>query len=121
MGSEFSDLKIWKLAHNLTLQVYEVTTNFPKEEVYGLIAQIRRAAVSVELNLAEGEGSYHQKESINFFLKARSSACEVRAALLISKDLDYLPKNTYQKFEEDYLSLIKQMNNLIKYRRDKVK
>lgn len=59
MGTDFRDLDVWKIAHDLTLDIYKLTSGFPKEERYDLVSQIRRAAVSVELNIAEGQGRYH--------------------------------------------------------------
>ncbi len=66
--SDFTRLKIWQKAQNLTLLVYKLTSKLPKEELFGLSSQIRRAAIPVGSNIAEGESRYLQKDKINFFI-----------------------------------------------------
>lgn len=121
MASNFEELKIWQQAHQLTLKIYDTTNSWPKSETYGLISQIRRAAVSVELNIAEGQSRYHDKETIHFMYDARASAQEVRNCLMIVRDLKEMKfsNKDYQYFNEEYIILIKGINGFINYLRNK--
>jgi four helix bundle protein len=89
MGN-YRNLSVWKQAHALTLRVYRSTQPLPSEERYGLAAQLRRAAVSVESNIAEGGGRQSDREQIRFLRIARGSIHELECQLLVSKDLKYL-------------------------------
>ena len=84
---DFRKLKVWERSHRLSLQVYELTRGFPKEELFGLTSQLRRAAVSVELNLAEGCGRGSDVDFNRFVVMAIGSASEVECLLLIARDL----------------------------------
>lgn len=86
----FQDLNIWQEAHRLALEVYRITKLFPKEEIYGLISQLRRAAISIPSNIAEGMGRNTTKELLNFIYNARGSLSEVLYYLILSKDLGYI-------------------------------
>lgn len=119
MIRDFRSLEIWQDAHRLTIAIYKLTCKFPKSELYGLISQLRRAAVSVELNIAEGYGRYHYAEEIKFLLNARGSVSEVQSGILIAKDLEYCQKEIVDETYLDYHILIKKINGLIKYKRNK--
>jgi len=97
MIKNFTDLEAWKEAHKLTLLVYKATKNFPKEEMFGLISQIRRAVVSIESNIAEGFARFHYKDRLNFYYDSRGSVSEVESQSITSKDLDYI---TEEQFKE---------------------
>src|SRR3990167_11005967 len=86
----FYDLDAWKQAHILVVEVYRITENFPKEELYGVISQLRRAVSSITANIAEGFARYHFKDKIRFYHQARGSAAEVQSFLLLAKDLEYI-------------------------------
>lgn len=88
----FYDLKVWQDAHRLVVEVYKITKNFPKEEQYGLISQMRRAASSITANIAEGFGRFHYREKIKFYQQARTSATELQDHIFLSQDLEYLTK-----------------------------
>jgi four helix bundle protein len=119
MGS-FSDLKIWQNSHKLTLSVYVLTSRLPKEELFGLTSQLRRAAVSVESNIAEGESRYTEKDKLNFFIQARSSAAEVQTQLLLIHDI-YLKLSTKaNELKNEYVILSRQINSLISFRRSRI-
>lgn len=90
MIKNFTDLETWKEAHKLTLKIYKVTKYFPKEEMFGLISQIRRAVISIESNIAEGFARFHYKDRLNFYFQARGSVSEVESQLITSKDLGFL-------------------------------
>jgi len=83
------DLKVWKEAMALAKGIYELTRNFPKEETYGLVSQIRRAAVSIPSNLAEGAARNSNKEFIQYLYVSLGSLAELETQLLLSRDLGY--------------------------------
>jgi len=94
---KFTDLKVWREAHNLTLLVYKHTKDYPKSESFGLTSQLRRAAVSIESCIAEGFARYHYKDRITFYYDARGSISELQSQIITSKDLEFLNQNTYEK------------------------
>ena len=115
--ADFRQLKVWQKAHELTLKIYQITNRFPREELYGLTSQIRRASVSVASNIAEGDGRYHKSDKLKFFIDSRSSINEVKAQLLIAGDLySKLSKEVLGLFD-NYGILERQLNKLITYRR----
>ena len=114
---DFKKLRVWQAAHKGTMQVYKLTSKLPKSELMGLISQLRRAAISVELNIAESEGRFNRQEKIQFLYMARASIVEVRAALIIVADLYPSLGNQALVIAEDYSSLEAQLNSLIGYRK----
>lgn len=114
MAGDFKELNIWKQSHKLILIIYQLTVNFPKEETYNLISQLRRAALSVPTNIAEAHGRYHYAETVHFLYNARGSAEEVRSLLIAAKDLKFMSKAKYQELENEYEGLIKGINSFIK-------
>jgi len=89
-NSSFQDLRIWQQSMDLTLEIYRVTSGFPKHEAYGLMSQMRRAAVSVPSNIAEGKGHRSDPEFVRFLFHARGSLLELQTQLLIARRLKYL-------------------------------
>ncbi len=116
--SDFTKLKIWQRAHELTLAIYKITLELPKEEIFGLVTQIRRAAISVTSNIAEGESRYTTKDKLNFFIQARASSAEVQSQLLLIADLYPKIRNLSLKTKNEYELLSKQINSLITFRRN---
>jgi four helix bundle protein len=94
MSSSFRDLRVWREAIDLTAQVYKSTSEFPKSEVYGLTQQMRRAAVSVPSNIAEGKGHHSNKEFVHFLFHARGSLWELQTQITVAQKLEYLTKET---------------------------
>lgn len=94
--SSFRELKVWQAGIDLTEQVYTLTKQFPKEEMYGLTSQIRRAVVSVPSNIAEGHGRDSTKEFLHFLSIAVGSLFEVETQLIIAQRLGYLDKSNLQ-------------------------
>ncbi len=90
LRKDFRNLKVWEKSHRLTLQMYKITRSFPKEELYGLTSQIRRASVSVPTNIAEGCGRGSDADFKRFLQIAFGSASEVEYLLLLSTDLQYV-------------------------------
>ena len=91
-SSSFRDLRVWQEAMKLAGEIYRSTANFPKHEIYGLSQQMRRAAVSIPSNIAEGKGHYFDKEFSHFLFHARGSLLELQTQLLIAEELQYLSK-----------------------------
>ncbi|MFC2124062.1 four helix bundle protein [Bacteroidota bacterium] len=100
MLQSFKQLKTWRAAHNLVLSIYSNTKSFPKEEKFGLISQIRRAAVSIPANIAEGRSRYGIKEFLRFLYISRGSLEEVKYLLILSKDLGFLANDSYSQLED---------------------
>jgi len=86
---------IWKLSHFLTLEIYKITEDFPKEEVFGLTSQIRRASSSIGINIVEGCGRGSDEDFKRFLRNASGSAFEVEYILLLSKDLNYISEEKF--------------------------
>ncbi|MDD5071327.1 MAG: four helix bundle protein [Patescibacteria group bacterium] len=91
----FTDLVAWKNGHELAIHIYKITKNFPKDEIYGLTNQMRRAAVSVTSNIAEGFGRQGYKEKIQFYYLSQGSLTELKNQLLIAKDIGYINKEDF--------------------------
>ena len=89
----FKDLIVWQKSYKLVLEIYKITTNFPKDEVYGLSQQMRRSAVSIPSNISEGYGRQYQKEYRQFLSMAYGSLCELETQYLLSIDLNYIKRN----------------------------
>ncbi|MDP2039455.1 MAG: four helix bundle protein, partial [Ignavibacteria bacterium] len=87
---DFRKLQIWERAHNLVLKIYETTKLLPKEELYGLTSQIRRAAVSIPTNIAEGAGKDSNKDFVRYLNIALGSLSEVQYLLFLIKELNYI-------------------------------
>ena len=90
MGASHKDLLVWKKAMNLVFDTYRYTRLFPREETYGLAAQMRRAAVSIPSNIAAGKGRYSRKELLQFLVNARGSLLELETQIEIARHLGYL-------------------------------
>lgn len=88
-ATRFEDLDVWKKAHKLVLNIYSITKDYPAEEKFGLISQMRRAAISIPANIAEGFKKRGIKDKANFYNIAQGSLEELRYYLILSKDLGY--------------------------------
>ena len=114
MQYQFEELKVWQKGMQLVKEIYRMTKDFPKEEQYGLTGQLRRAAVSIPANLAEGKGRFHPREQIQFFYTARGSAYEVMTLLQVARDLDYLKDSEAQALRILLNEVTAMLNSLIK-------
>lgn len=112
--TSFTDLMTWQKAHKLVLDIYSCTLSFPKEERYSLTDQVRRAAVSVTSNIAEGFGRNSKKEKRYFYFIARGSTYEIHNQLIISKDIGYLKNSDFKKVLKTIISVKKLLNASIK-------
>jgi four helix bundle protein len=107
----FEQLNVWQEAHQLVLQIYGITKQFPTEEKFGLVSQMRRAAVSVPANIAEGFKRRGEKDKIRFYNIAEASLEEVKYYLILSQDLGYIADNS--QFMEQAESVSRLLYRLI--------
>lgn len=94
---DFYDLDTWQRSHQLALEIYRITKNFPGDELYGITSQLRRAASSVTANIAEGFSRYHYNDKIKFYYNARGSLSETQSFLFLSRDLGYIKIDVFNK------------------------
>ena len=114
----FTDLKVWGEAHKLVLLVYALTKNFPQEEIFGLVSQMRRAAVSITSNVAEGFSRQSYKEKLQFYYVALGSLTEIQNQFLIAKDLGYFNQIEFNKVADQAISIHKLLNAFISKTRE---
>lgn len=100
MHGTYEDLMVWRRAMDLVLEVYRCTGSLPKQEVYGLTSQMRRAAVSVPSNIAEGKGRFSRKELLQFLFHARGSLLELRTQITIARELGFLGSTDGQRLTD---------------------
>jgi len=113
------DLDVWRESMEMTKEIYNITKNFPREELYGLVSQMRRCAVSVPSNIAEGAGRSSEKEFVQFLYIAMSSLSEIETQYILSKELKFTEENPKL---EDYMNRIRNMlTGLIKFLKSKKK
>jgi four helix bundle protein len=113
------DLDVWKNSINFVTTIYETTKSFPNSEMFGLVNQIRRAAVSVPSNISEGASRNSNKEFIRFLYISLGSISEIETQLIISQNLNYISERIYNELTEK-LNLIKvEMLGLIKFLKNK--
>jgi len=95
MIKDFTDLIAWQEAFRLSIEIYKATKTFPRNEVFGISSQMRRAAVSIPSNLAEGFARSSVKEKINFYFISQGSATELQTQFLIAKEIGYIDSNIF--------------------------
>lgn len=108
----YKELIAYQKGYQLALQIYEVTKIFPKEEIYGIISQMRRSAVSIPCNIAEGYRRNHRKEYIQFLYVAYGSCSELETLLSLSKDLGFLDEPSFERIytlQEETSRLLKNL------------
>jgi len=110
----YKDLKIWNRSIELVTNVYDVTSLLPKNEIYGLTSQIRRSAISIPSNIAEGFTRYYNKEFRHFLYIALGSCAELETQLIIANRLKYLESDVKSKISNDLDIICKMITNLIK-------
>ena len=110
---DFRQLQVWQKSHQLVLSLYRLTSSFPRDEVYGLTAQIRRAAISIPSNLAEGCGRDSDAELARFCIVARGSASELEYQLLLAHDLKLIPSDHYPSLAEQTVEIKRMLTALI--------
>jgi four helix bundle protein len=110
---DFKNLKVWTKAHVLTLEIYQSTRKFPRDEIYGLTSQIRRASASIGANIAEGCGRRSDPELKRFVQIARGSASELECHLLLARDLQFLTVHECADLEEQVLEIQRMLAALV--------
>lgn len=110
---DFRQLTVWKRAHSLALEVHRLTGSFPAIERYGLASQMRRAAVSVVSNIAEGCGRQNDRELAYFLRIARGSVRELECQLLLSRDLGYLSSDVWTDLDAGTQETSRMLNGLV--------
>lgn len=118
--TQVEETPVWELSHSLTILVYEISSNFPKSEIYGLTSQIRRSASSVPANITEGFYRNSTKELIQYLYNARGSNGETIYHLRLSLDLKYIDKDQYDTLSNMCFEIGKQLNGWIKSLKTKI-
>ncbi|MBI3627412.1 MAG: four helix bundle protein [Candidatus Sungbacteria bacterium] len=111
--NSYRELLVWQKSIELTTETYRMTELYPKSEVYGLTSQIRRAAISIASNIAEGWSRKNIKEYNQFLRIARGSAAELETQLLVSKNVGLLNTSNFDRFSQSRTSIMKMLNALI--------
>ncbi len=91
----FTDLNVWKEGHQLVIDIYKISQKFPKEEMFGLTSQMRRAAVSITSNVAEGFGRQSYREKAQFYYHSHGSLTELKNQIIIAKDIEYITEKSF--------------------------
>ena len=112
--TSYKNLIVWQKAYQLSLMVYSVSKLFPKEEIFGLTSQIRRASVSIISNIAEGNARGRRKEYVQFLWIAFASGAELESQILLCKDLGLIKEVDYIKISSLLTEVMKMLNALIK-------
>ena len=110
----YKDLQIWSKSHELTLEVYKITKTFPKEEIFGLVSQLRRASSSIPTNIAEGSGRFTQKDFASFLQIGLGSCQEVEYLIFLSHQLDYIAEVDYNPLNKSIGEVKGMLISLIK-------
>ncbi|MEJ5051427.1 four helix bundle protein [Chryseobacterium culicis] len=110
--ANFKELLVWQKSIDFVTEIYKTTEAFLKDEIYGLISQIRKASVSIPSNIAEGNSRRSKPDYLQFLKISRGSCAEVETQLIISKNLKFLNENEYLKLNERIIEISKMLNGL---------
>lgn len=110
----FTDLRAWQEGHKLVLQIYNLTKQFPRDELFGLVSQMRRAAVSVTSNIAEGFGRASYSDKVRFYDMAQASNTELQNQLLVARDVGHLETAKFVSVSQQSILVHKIINGLLK-------
>ncbi len=110
---DYREILVWQRSHALTLEIYRLSTGFPREEMFGLSGQMRRAAASIPANIAEGCGRDGDAELKRFMGISLGSACELDYHLQLAGDLGYLPKDTAAKLSSEIMEIRRMLGGFI--------
>ena len=110
----YRELTVWQKSVDLAEKVYQVTRSFPKEEIYGLVSQMRRAAVSIPSNIAEGQSRNSTGEFLQFLGTARGSLAELETQVELAARLKYLPPNQAEQIQAECTEISKMLNGLMR-------
>jgi four helix bundle protein len=114
MLKNYKELNVWQKAYQLCVKIYKTTKRFPKEEIYGLTSQLRRSAVSVPSNIAEGYGRQTTKEYIQALYIAYGSNCELETQIFLAGDLGYIESRDLEELQKDLGEVERMLKSLIK-------
>lgn len=114
MTKTYKELVVWQKSYQLSLLIYKLTSKFPKNEIYSLVSQMRRAVISIPSNIAEGYCRYSKKEYAQFLQIAFGSGAELETQLIIAKDLRYLSSNEHGQANELLIEVLKMLNSLVR-------
>ena len=114
MLKNYKELKVWQKSYELCLAIYKITAKFPKEELYGLISQVRRCAVSIPSNIAEGYGRKTTLDYIRMLYISYGSVCELETQVLLAGDLGFIEKGELVKVIKDLAEIERMLKALIK-------
>ena len=110
VAKSFEDLLVWQKAHRYVLCIYHITKKYPKEEMFGLVNQMRRAAASITANIAEGFVRIGRKEKLRFYNISQGSLEETRNFVILSKDLGYISEDDKEKILEQAAEVARLLN-----------
>ncbi len=113
MLNSYKELVVWQKSFNLSKDVYQITTKFPKSEMYGLVSQMRRCAVSIPSNIAEGYTRGYRQEYIQLLRTAFASGAELETQLLLAKDLEFITLENFTNLNSLLTEVMKMLNKLI--------
>jgi four helix bundle protein len=116
---KFTDLMAWQEGHKIVIMIYRETEKFPKAEIFGITNQMRRCAVSITSNVAEGFSRRTPKDKNQFYYMSLGSITELQNQLLISRDLGYIKKEEFNRIAGKTVDVQKLINGLIKYNKNK--
>ena len=119
MSEKYKDLLVWQRAMGLVKSIYRLTKGFPREEIYALTGQMRRSAISIPSNIAEGKGRYSSADVNHFLVQARGSLYELETQILIATDLSYLDEDGAQELLAATDEVARLLNGLIRSFREK--
>ena len=119
MYDKFEKMTVWQKARILVLEMWKITSGFPSEDLYTLVSQIRRSALSVSANIAEGFGRQHSLDKVKFYLNARGSLDETLSHLIIAKDIGRIDSKTHTRIENMIGEIKFELNKIIKTLRPK--
>lgn len=111
--AHFKELLVWQKSMDFVTEIYRISDMFPKDEIYGLTSQIRRVSVSIPSNIAEGNSRRSKPDYLQFLRISRGNCAEVETQLLISKNLNFLKENEYDKLNQNIVEISKMLNGLI--------
>lgn len=110
---EFTDLFAWQESHKLVVMIHTMTKTFPKDEIFGLVSQMRRASVSITSNIAEGFGRHGFKERIQFYYLANGSLLEIKNQLMVARDVGYIQASDFDRISVQLVQAHKLLRGLI--------
>lgn len=115
----YRDIQVWQRSHQITLDIYNLTSGFPSSELYALTSQMKRSAYSIPMNIAEGCGKSSEADFVRFLEIASGSASELDYQLILARDLKYMDQNEYEKIKNELTEIRKMLTAFIKQVRNR--